>query len=204
MGIKKRKHEYIVGIDEVGRGPLAGPITLCAVCMTPKFGRTLLRGIKDSKKLSHEKRVEWYKRLQEEKKKGNLRYTLTSVSAKSIDTIGISRATARAIRSILTKLDISPTVVEILLDGSLRAPEEFTYQRTIIKGDEKIPIIGSASIIAKVSRDRRMTWLAKKYPGYGFEIHKGYGTALHRDAIRRLGPSELHRKSFLTKLFPGT
>jgi ribonuclease HII len=118
------------------------------------------------------------------------------VSASHIDKYGISHAIRKGIEDGLKKLALNPETARILLDGSLKAPEIFTDQETIIKGDAKEKIIGLASIMAKVTRDRYMAQVAKKYPKYEFEIHKGYGTRKHCDAIERHGISALHRKSF--------
>lgn len=189
---------YIIGIDEVGRGPIAGPVTLCAAIAEPGFEKELL-GIKDSKQLTSAKREEWYARLQEFVRTGSVRFAVAHVEAHIIDSIGIAPAIRQALAQTLTKLAVDPVTTHIMLDGSLKAPKEFS-QETIIKGDEKIPLISLASIAAKVQRDALMVAAAGKYPGYGFERHKGYGTKAHYEALRRLGLSPLHRKSFLSSL----
>jgi len=185
--------KYIVGIDEVGRGPLAGPVTVAALAAPVglKF-----KNIKDSKKLSAKKREEWLSLFKNDPK---ILYTISSVSHSVIDKKGISYALRVAVKRCIWKFKIKNSKLKILLDGSLYAPPEYK-QRTIIKGDEKIPIIAAASIIAKVTRDRKMVRLAKKYSKYGFEIHKGYGTKFHLRMIRRHGLSQIHRKSFCTRL----
>ena len=186
---------YIVGIDEVGRGPLAGPVTLAYVaCPVYIYYKKNFINIRDSKKLSPRKREEWFGHI---KNHPGLEYGVTSVGSKTIDKKGISKAVRIAISRLVSKLEFKPKM--ILLDGSLYAPPEFT-QKTIIKGDEKIPIIAAASIMAKVTRDRKMVRLAKVYPKYGFEIHKGYGTKLHRDLISKHGLSKIHRRTFCAKL----
>lgn len=188
---------YIVGIDEAGRGPLAGPVTLAYVACPARIFRRNFKGIKDSKKLTLRKREEWFWHL---KNHPQLLFGAASVGPTTIDRRGISRAIKIAIRRCLKKLNYQlPTAnYKLLLDGSLFAPPEYP-QKTIIKGDEKIPIIAAASIIAKVTRDRKMIRLAKKFPKYGFHIHKGYGTKTHMKLIKKHGLSDLHRRSFCKK-----
>lgn len=189
----------LIGIDEVGRGPLAGPICLCAVSIPVEnkievFNK--LRGIVDSKKTNGHKREGWFKKIDELRKKGILDYRIAFVGAKIIDRNGIQPATRIAIWRVLNRLGIDEKKCEIKLDGTLYAPKKFKKQKTIIKGDEKEWIISTASIIAKVKRDKKMCRLAKKYPKYGFDIHKGYGTKAHVEAIRKFGFSREHRRSF--------
>ena len=184
---------YLVGIDEAGRGPLAGPVTLAYVACPLKIYKKNFKAIKDSKKLTLKKREEWFRHLREHP---HLEYGVTSVGEGIIDRRGISRAVKIGIRRLLSRLSVKPKM--LLLDGSLYAPPEYP-QKTIIKGDEKIPIIAAASVFAKVTRDRKMIRLAKKFPKYSFEIHKGYGTKLHRRLLRKHGLSAIHRRSFCTK-----
>ncbi|MDE1874893.1 MAG: ribonuclease HII [Patescibacteria group bacterium] len=191
---------HIVGIDEVGRGPLAGPVTISACRIPVHFDSSRFKGIKDSKQLSAQKREEWFHRLSEWRSKGELDFAHASVSAEEIDSVGIARAIEKAIHVALDALSADPASTKILLDGSLHAPKRFIIQETIIKGDEKIPIISAASIIAKVIRDRYMDTQAVIYPAYGFENHKGYGTDEHRRAIRKLGILPIHRRTFLTRI----
>jgi len=191
---------HIVGIDEVGRGPLAGPVTVCACRVASDFDFSAFKGIKDSKQLSPQKREEWFLKISSMKSQGLVDFAHTSVSAEEIDSIGISKAIEKAIHVALDALALVPEATRILLDGSLKAPKKFLIQETIIKGDEKIPIISAASIVAKVMRDRHMEEQARLYPNYGFEAHKGYGTDEHCKAIRKLGISPIHRKSFLSNI----
>lgn len=191
---------HIVGIDEVGRGPLAGPVTVCACEVGPAFNFKHFRGIKDSKKLTADKRERWFLKISDLKEKGELDFAYSSVSAAEIDSIGIVPAIRRAMKAALDVLKPDPETTRILLDGALRAPKEFPLQETIIKGDEKIPVISAASIVAKVMRDRHMKEQATVYPDYGFEHHKGYGTDEHRQSIRRLGPTPIHRVTFLSRV----
>ncbi|MFA4890253.1 MAG: ribonuclease HII [Candidatus Paceibacterota bacterium] len=194
------KNKYIVGIDEAGRGPLAGPVAVAAVVANLKSQISkikILAGIKDSKKLSAKQREEWYRKIKS--KKSNLKSFCVFISHKTIDKINIHQATLLGVKKVLKKFKRKPGLV--LLDGSLHAPREYK-QKTIIKGDEKISLISAASIIAKVSRDRKMTGLHKKYPKYHFDKHKGYGTKLHYKKIKKHGLLEIHRKSFCLPATP--
>lgn len=194
--------DFIIGVDEAGRGPLAGPVAV-GVVMVPK-GFTVKKafpGVADSKKLSAKKREEIFALLAERPQQG-VRCTVVFASAKMIDKKGISVAiresVAKGVRLLTADIKAGPLCVEVLLDGSLCAPSEYK-QKTIIKGDVTEPIISLASIAAKVTRDRLMQRLAQKYPGYGFERHKGYGTKAHYAALTRLGLSPEHRTTFLKK-----
>jgi ribonuclease HII len=138
--------------------------------------------------------------MQTLKKEGKLNFSVALVSNKTIDEKGISYAIREGIKGVLKKLDLEAKYCKVFLDGSLKAPAEFTNQETIIKGDEKIPVISLASIAAKVTRDRYMKKAAEDYIGYGFEIHKGYGTKTHIECIRKQGFSAIHRRSFAISL----
>lgn len=190
----------MVGIDEVGRGPLAGPVTLCACAAPVDFDLAHFDGIRDSKKLSAQKREEWFSKISMLRSSGELDFAHASVTAAEIDTVGISKAIEKAIHLCLEALKLDPETTEIFLDGSLRAPRRFEIQQTIIKGDEKIPLISAASIVAKMTRDRYMEEQAQVYPGYGLEHHKGYGTAEHYKAIKKFGISPIHRRTFLRSI----
>ncbi len=194
---KRGKPTHVVGIDEVGRGPLAGPVTVCACAVPAAFDFAKFSGIRDSKKLSAKKREEWFAALSDMRARGEIDFALASVDAVDIDRLGIAVAIRDALASSLAALRLDPGTTQVMLDGSLRAPDVFVNQETVIKGDDKIPVISAASIIAKVMRDRHMDEMALAYPGYGIERHKGYGTAAHREAIERMGPTPLHRLSFL-------
>jgi ribonuclease HII len=199
-GVKKasKKVKYIIGIDEVGRGPLAGPVAVGAVALTPKMLRKF-RTIKESKQLSEAKREEWTSIIKKEVSP-ELRIAVKMVSAKEIDRIGIAPAIRCALAAALKKLSIDPNDCEVLLDGGLRAPSEYKKQKTIIRGDASETVIAMASVVAKVKRDRLMVRYAKEYPLYGFAQHKGYGTAAHMKALKKHGLSELHRKTFCSFL----
>lgn len=192
----------IIGIDEAGRGPLAGPITLSAFMAPNNLKRELLDilggKIKDSKQFSTVRRKKIYRAFLKLKKERKIFFCVSHVSNKIIDKRGISKATQLGINRSLGKLQYPSDRrnIVIRLDGLLKAPEEYKKQRTIVGGDGKDLFIACASIVAKVRRDRLMCRLAKKYPKYGFEIHKGYGTLLHRKLIRKHGFCRLHRVSF--------
>ncbi len=205
--------KYIVGIDEVGRGPLAGPVSVCVVVCQSKFYTKLKKDKrlpplgKDSKKLSLESRQKYSNYLNEicrwspsaESADGDhLQIQIVHISNTIIDKKGLSFAIKYAIEKGIKKViqERSLDSYQILLDGGLKAPKEFVNQKTIIKGDEKEQIIAWASILAKVSRDAIMVKSHKKFPEYGFHEHKGYGTKKHREAIKKFGLSKLHRKSF--------
>lgn len=194
-----KKQRYIIGIDEVGRGPLAGPVAVGAVATTPAILRKF-RDIKESKQLSAEKREAWVKRITAEKKLAGdeLRFAVAMVSAKEIDRIGIAPAIRKALARALKVLALDPSSVTVLLDGGLKAPPEYKKQKTIIRGDASETAIAMASVVAKVRRDKLMVRLAKNYPHHDLATNKGYGTAKHIALIRKHGLSEIHRKSFCT------
>jgi ribonuclease HII len=211
----KKDFEYLIGIDEVGRGPLAGPVAVGAFLIPVSNlmkARRIFRGVKESKQLSVEKREGWFKVIRNVRKEGLIDFKVAVRSEKVIDGRGLSFAIKAALKSALDSLrvvgsrgkisscKISPADSRVLLDGGLKAPIEYANQKTIIKGDEKEMVIALASICAKVLRDRKLVKFAKQYPLYGFEIHKGYGTRAHYAAIKRLGMCPLHRRSFLKRL----
>jgi ribonuclease HII len=185
-----------IGVDEAGRGPLAGPVAVGVVIAPARFAIAKnFPGVADSKTLSAKKREEIFSLLVAQAKKGAIHYAVVFASAQTIDGIGITKAVERAVWSGVRKVSPKPKDIRVLLDGLLSAPPEY-IQETIIRGDATEPIISLASIAAKVSRDRLMHRLYKKFPGYGFESHKGYGTQEHYRAIRRLGLCTMHRRSF--------
>ncbi|MDO8520696.1 MAG: ribonuclease HII [bacterium] len=193
----KRKHrsKFFIGIDEVGRGPLAGPVAVGALVATPKLIKEFC-AIKESKQLSPLQREEWYARMLSSCGK-ELRFAVSFVSADIIDKKGIVFAIRLALTRSLKKLKVSPSACTVLLDGGLYAPKEYRRQKTIIRGDTKETVIAMASVVAKVLRDRRMVRLHKRYPKYGFAAHKGYGTKVHYRALKEYGLSPEHRRSFL-------
>ena len=199
--------KYRIGIDEVGRGPIAGPVAVGAlVIFDEKSVKKIFCGVKESKQLTEQKREMWFAKIQAAQKAGALDFQVTFKSHTFIDTKGLSFAIKCALAESLEKLCLGDkqAKVRVLLDGGLKAPTHYTDQKTIIKGDEKEMIIALASICAKVLRDRKMNLLAKKYPQYGFEKHKGYGTRVHYEAIREFGLLDIHRRSFLKKFVATT
>lgn len=195
-----KKLKWVVGIDEVGRGPLAGPVVVCGVLYPAHlYKKTLWKGVTDSKKMTARAREEWYEKRETFISEGG-RYAIASATAKEIDTKGIAVCIKKNIASILKELDADPAETMVLLDGSLHAPGEFIYQKTIIRGDSSEKVIALASVYAKVYRDRYMETQHKKYPRYDWQKNKGYGTKMHRACIVNCGVTPLHRKSFLTRI----
>ena len=195
---------YCIGIDEVGRGPVAGPVVVCACAI--KQGVDIIsffpqQKLQDSKKLSEKNRREILEKIQLLIVSKDIFFGVGEVSAIVIDDIGISPSIKQALALALASLHEQgiPLDTFIFLDGSLHAPATY-QQETIIKGDEKIPEIALASIYAKEFRDALMRDVAKKYPHYHFESHVGYGTAAHYEAIKKIGLTDIHRKSFLKRL----
>lgn len=189
----------IVGIDEVGRGPIAGPLLVCAVLLPQNYDHRKLIGVNDSKKLSKEEREEWYAFAQYEKEHSELEWGFGWVASEEIDTKGMSAALRFAVEKSLSELGRLGREAQVYLDGSLHAPAEYK-QETIIGGDAKVPAISLASIIAKVTRDTEMTKFGEVYPHYGFERHMGYGTKAHFEAVRAYGLTDIHRRSFLKNI----
>ena len=181
---------YICGIDEAGRGPLAGPVVAGAVVL-PKGCRILY--VNDSKKLSEKKREMLYDVILNEA----VSVGVGIVSPERIDEINILNATYEAMREAINNLTVKP---DILLNDAVTIPDVDIEQVPIIKGDAKSLSIASASIIAKVTRDRLMYHYDELYPEYGFAKHKGYGTKLHTDVLKEIGPCPIHRKTFITKI----
>lgn len=179
----------ICGIDEAGRGPLAGPVYAAAVILPNGY---TVDGVNDSKKLTEKKREELFDVITREA----VSWSVGIADEKEIDEINILQATFLAMRRAVDGLSVKPDIA--LIDGN-KAPGLDIAERTIVKGDSKSANIAAASIIAKVSRDRYMLELAEKYPQYQFEKHKGYGTKLHYEMLDRYGISDVHRKSFLRK-----
>lgn len=194
--------KFLVGIDEVGRGPVAGPVYVCAFWAPASSIEEIVAGAKlplrDSKKLTKKMREKWFKYLQELAKEKKIRYVMTKASNKEIDDKGIAICISAAVDNCLEKLNLSITETKVFLDGGLKTLEKFS-QETIIKGDENIPVISLASIVAKVSRDNEMLEMAKDFPKYGWEKNMGYGTKAHMEAINLHGTTPLHRITFLKK-----
>lgn len=195
-----KKYKYIIGIDEVGRGPIAGPVMVGVFCVAMVDVEKVLaelEGITDSKKLTEKRREGYVKKIKHLHGQGLVDVAVSGVSAKSIDAKGIVPAIQSALSISLKKINLNPNEVFIYLDGGLFAPDEYIHQETVIKGDSKIWQIGAASVVAKVLRDHKMIQYGKKYPEYGFENHKGYGTKKHREAIKQYGTIDIHRKTWI-------
>ena len=195
MCVYEKEYEafsYICGIDEAGRGPLAGPVVAGAVVL-PKDCRILY--VNDSKKLSEKKREMLYDVILNEA----VSVGVGIVSPERIDEINILNATYEAMRSAINNLNPSP---DILLNDAVTIPKVDIKQVPIIKGDAKSISIAAASVLAKVTRDRIMEEYDKKYPEYGFAKHKGYGTKQHIQALEQFGASPIHRRTFITKFVP--
>ena len=190
IGMDER-HLVICGTDEAGRGPLAGPVVAAAVVLPDDFPREILG---DSKALSEKRRLEAEKIIKEKAV-----WAVASVSHREIDRINILNASMLAMRKAYMKVSAMTHVDLLLADGN-RCPDVDTECRAIVKGDAKIPEIMAASILAKNERDRIMVLASAKWPGYGYDKHKGYPSKAHRDAILRLGPSPIQRLTFHTGL----
>lgn len=190
-------HSLVVGIDEVGRGPLAGPVSVGIVVARVPIA---VPELADSKKMTPAARLRVYRSALSMRREGAISFGVFSSSAKSIDACGINESVRRTIARGLALLLPDPAEADVYLDGLLAAPPEYR-QKTVIHGDALIPVISLASVIAKVSRDRSMSGAVdRRYPRYGFSRHKGYGTPEHIDALARFGPSAIHRLSFLSKI----
>lgn len=183
--------EIICGVDEAGRGPLAGPVCAAAVIL-PKG--LVIPGLNDSKKLTDKRRRELMPIIKEQA----LAYGIAFASHEEIDQINILQATFLAMERALEQLEIKPDLA--LIDGN-RQKDFGINVETVVKGDSRSANIAAASVLAKVTRDDHMEAMALQYPGYGFEIHKGYGTKAHYEALRNLGPSPIHRMTFLKKFY---
>ncbi|MES2224843.1 MAG: ribonuclease HII [Patescibacteria group bacterium] len=197
--------KWVIGIDEVGRGPLAGPVTVCTVAMrAPDYKKyakeALWKTLNDSKQLSAAQREYWEHEARILGQQGIVQIALSSRTAAQIDRKGIAVCIRECIAANLSKLSLDPLECSVLLDGSLKAPKEYLHQQTIIKGDSKEKIIAMASVVAKVSRDAYMAKQHKKHASYGWNANKGYGTKAHRSAILEKGITSLHRQSFLTRV----
>lgn len=190
LEIKNEGYNIICGVDEAGRGPLAGPVFACAIIMRDDF---IIPEVNDSKKLSEKKREALYDIILE----NALDYSVAFVSEKEIDEINILNATMKAMDMAISGLKIKPDLA--LIDGNQNRGIS-ANNKTVIKGDAKSYNIAAASIIAKVSRDRFILKMDEIYPEYGFKNHKGYGTKEHMENLRKYGPCEIHRRTFLKKL----
>ncbi len=196
--------KYKIGIDEVGRGPVAGPVAVCVslikVSDEEKI-KGLLTEVRDSKKIAEKKRIRIFNKIKDVRNERLIISAISMVSAPDIDKIGISKSIQKALDTALEKVSAKFKLDElkVLLDGGLKCSSKFKNQQTIIKGDEKEFIISLSSIIAKVLRDKKMIKYAEQYPEYFLEKNKGYGTKQHMEAIQKYGLTKIHRKSFLKR-----
>lgn len=191
ISAKEKGYNLVCGVDEAGRGPLAGPVCAAAVILPEG---TVIEGLNDSKKLSEKKREALFETVKE----AAIAWSVAFASVEVIEEHNILNATFIAMNRAIEGLEINADFA--LIDGN-RVPKEIKIPcETVVKGDSLSMSIAAASILAKVTRDRLMLELDEKYPMYEFKKHKGYGTALHMDLIRKYGPSECHRPSFLKKL----
>ncbi len=187
--------EALLGVDEAGRGPLAGPVAVGVVAVPPGFDvRQEFTGVTDSKLMTAVKREVMYEEVLRRTARGDLRFTVKFTSHTYIDRFGITRAVRKAVWAGVRELAHAADAA-VMLDGLLRAPKEY-MQRTIIAGDLRVPVISLASVIAKVERDRLMERLSALYPAYGFESHKGYATPEHYRALRKHGLCDIHRRTY--------
>ena len=184
---KDKGYKFICGVDEAGRGPLAGPVCAAAVILPEN---RIIQGVNDSKKLTEKKREALYDVIKNEA----LAYSIAFADEKEIDEINILQATYLAMKRAVEGLEIKADYA--LIDGNRMPPLKIDGE-TVVKGDAKSESIAAASILAKVTRDRYMLEMAEKYPEYQFEKHKGYGTKLHYEMLDKYGPSEIHRQTFL-------
>ena len=185
----QKGYNIIAGVDEAGRGPLADEVYAAAVILPPDI---LIEGLNDSKKISEKKR----EKLFDEIKEVSLAYAVATASVEEIDEFNIRNATYMAMNRAIEALNIKPDYV--IVDGDCIKDCNYPHE-CVVKGDGKSLSIAAASVLAKVSRDRHMLKMAEKYPEYGFENHKGYGTKVHIQALKEFGPCEIHRKTFIKK-----
>lgn len=196
--------KLIVGVDEAGRGPIAGPVSVGVIAASAEFDfLSVFPGLNDSKQMTEKGRDRIFGLLEERVAAGDLRYHVAFRSSKVIDDDGIVPAVYAGVGEGVLALMPEPADGDVFLDGSLLAPRAYT-QKTIIGGDATVPAIMLASVAAKVLRDRLMVTLAEQYPQYGFEKHKGYGTKAHYEALREHGLSAEHRTSFLSRFLENT
>ena len=183
--------DLVAGVDEVGRGPLCGAVVTAAVILDPARP---IAGLNDSKKLTEARREKLYDEICEKA----LSWCIARAEVEEIDELNILHATLLAMQRAVEGLSITPKLA--MIDGN-RCPTLAMPAEAVVKGDSKVPAIAAASILAKVTRDRLMERYAESYPQYGFEVHKGYGTKRHYEALRAFGPCEIHRKTFLKKFY---
>ena len=189
--------KLVLGVDEAGRGPLAGPVAVGVVAVSEDFDlENAFPGLNDSKQLTEKARDVLFELLLAHALNGDVSYHVELVSHRVIDERGITHAVGRGVRKGVRKLMPEPADGKVWLDGLLKAPKSYE-QETVVRGDSIIPAIMLASVAAKVTRDRYMARFARRFPLYGFERHKGYGTDLHYKALKEYGLCDLHRRTFI-------
>jgi len=185
-GLRRAGYRYVAGVDEAGRGPLAGPVVAAAVVLD---GRSRIPGLQDSKRLSPRQREE----VAEAIRRKAVSWAVAQATVEEVDRLNVLHASRLAMRRAVEQLSVRPSVV--LVDGGWGLVTDLP-QRVVVGGDGTVACIAAASVLAKVERDRIMVELDRAYPGYGFAQHKGYACPAHLEALRRLGPSPVHRRSF--------
>lgn len=185
-GLRRGGYRYVAGVDEAGRGPLAGPVVAAAVVLD---GRSRIPGLQDSKRLSPRQREE----VAEAIRRKAVSWAVAQATVEEVDRLNVLHASRLAMRRAVEQLSVRPSVV--LVDGGWGLVTDLP-QRVVVGGDHTVACIAAASVLAKVERDRIMVELDRAYPGYGFAQHKGYACPAHLEALRRLGPSPVHRRSF--------
>lgn len=185
-GLRRGGYRYVAGVDEAGRGPLAGPVVAAAVVLD---GRSRIPGLQDSKRLSPRQREE----VAEAIRRKAVSWAVAQATVEEVDRLNVLHASRLAMRRAVEQLSVRPSVV--LVDGGWGLVTDLP-QRVVVGGDRTVACIAAASVLAKVERDRIMVELDRAYPGYGFAQHKGYACPAHLEALRRLGPSPVHRRSF--------
>lgn len=188
--------QHFLGVDEAGRGPIAGPVAVGVVAVPPTFPFSFFDGIEDSKQLSVVAREQWALKAHEALDRGLLHYSVCFSSPAQIDRMGIVAAVEDAIEKAVAAVEVKLGKTCVFLDGSLKGPDA-AYRKVSVRGDEFEPLVSLASVLAKVYRDHAMEKLGRKYPQYGFHKHKGYGTREHYEAIKEHGLCSIHRKSFV-------
>lgn len=197
-----QKFSFIIGVDEAGRGPLAGPVAVGVVKVPKGFDWSQIEGVGDSKQMTEVERARVFARAKKLRHSGLIDFAVAQVGPSVIDEKGIMFAINLAMQRCIDKLQLDEKLVTFRLDGSLSAPSNFR-QATIIKGDSLYPEIGLASIIAKETRDAYMRRIARRFFKYELEVHKGYGTKRHRELISKYGLSPIHRVSYCKNIKVG-
>lgn len=188
---------YYAGIDEAGRGPIAGPVAVGVVLVPANFDTRAVAAVRDSKQLPQGKRESWLEELKQRHRAHELQFAVAFATQKYIDRHGIRAALGWAVTRALREVQAPADDTHVRLDGALTAPQHYVRQETLAGGDRRDPLISFAAIAAKVRRDEKLVQASRRFPQYGFERHKGYGTRQHYAAIRQHGLCSFHRKTFI-------